>query len=268
MSDSSLKCAEIVRKARAGNYKIGFVLGSGLGTITEKVIDDSRIPYKELPGFPNSAVSSHKGELVAGKLGNQEVIILSGRVHYYERGNATEMRIPIETLRELGCEILILTNAGGSIREQVGPGSIVQISDHINISGANPLIGSSGESQFVDLTNAYDSELSQQFQLAAKKINLNLTEGVYGWWSGPSFETPAEIKMGRIIGVDVAGMSTVPEVIIARYLGLRVAAFSIITNLAAGMQSAVSHQETKEMGLKTSDKLAELFREFLENLND
>ena len=266
MSELSSKCAEIVRKSRPGNYKIGFVLGSGLGTVADSV-EGVRIPYTELPGFPNSAVSSHKGELVAGKLGKQEVVILAGRVHYYERGNATEMRIPIETLHELGCEILVLTNAGGSLREEVAPGSIVQITDHINISGLNPLIGQSGENQFVDLINAYNTEIRQQFQQAAKKINLELFEGVYGWWSGPSFETPAEINMGRIIGVDVAGMSTVPEVIIARHIGLRVVAFSIITNFAAGLQLEVSHQETKEMGLKTSGKLVQLIKQFLEDLN-
>ena len=265
MSELSSKCAEIVGKSRPGSYKIGFVLGSGLGTVADSVIDGIRIPYEELPGFPISAVSSHKGELVAGKLGNQEIIILSGRVHYYERGDASEMRVPIESLHKLGCEILILTNAGGSLRKEVAPGSIVQITDHINISGKNPLIGHSDENQFVDLINAYNSELRQQFQSVAKKIGLELFEGVYGWWSGPSFETPAEINMGRVIGVDVAGMSTVPEVIIARHIGLRVGAFSIITNFAAGMQAKVSHEETKEMGLKTSGKLVQLIQQFLED---
>ncbi|QRM53792.1 purine-nucleoside phosphorylase [Sinorhizobium sp. BG8] len=226
----------------------GIVLGSGLGSLVDSVENAVRIPYSELPSFPIGSVSGHAGELVAGTLGQAPVVMLSGRVHYYEKGDANAMRAPIEALKGLGIDSLILTNSAGSLREDMPPGSVMQITDHINFSGTNPLIGLDGDERFVGMTNAYDAELASRMRRAAAITGEELVSGVYMWFSGPSFETPAEIRMARILGADAVGMSTVPEVLIARSLGLRVAAASVITNYGAGMTGAeLSHHETKDM---------------------
>ncbi|MBP1851737.1 purine-nucleoside phosphorylase [Rhizobium halophytocola] len=237
--------------------RTGIVLGSGLGTLVEALEDPIRIPYDELPGFPVSAVSGHAGELVAGRLGGTPVMMLSGRVHYYEHGDANAMRLPIQVLKSLGVQSLILTNSAGSLREDMPPGSVMQITDHINFSGLNPLIGEASDRRFVGMTGAYDSDLAVRMRRAAEAEDIPLSSGVYMWFSGPSFETPAEIRMARTLGADAVGMSTVPEVIIARFLGLRVAAASVITNLGAGMTGAeLSHDETKDMAPIGGKRLA------------
>ncbi|MBB3655829.1 purine-nucleoside phosphorylase [Rhizobium sp. BK650] len=242
----------------------GIVLGSGLGSLVSEIADPVRIPYKDLPGFPVSAVSGHAGEVVAGHLGSVPVIMLSGRVHYYEKGDPNAMRLPIEVLRALGVEMLILTNSAGSLKEDMPPGSVMQIADHINYSGMNPLIGEESDHRFVGMTNAYDAELSAAMRDAAKKLDIPLGCGVYMWFSGPSFETPAEIRMARILGADAVGMSTVPEVIIARMLGLRVAAASVITNYGAGMTgNELSHEETKDMAPVGGAHLAAILKEMI-----
>jgi purine-nucleoside phosphorylase len=242
----------------------GIVLGSGLGSLVAELDNPIRIPYGDLPGFPASAVSGHAGELVAGRLGNVPVIMLSGRVHYYEKGDANAMRTPIETLKGLGVQKLILTNSAGSLREEMPPGSVMQITDHINYSGMNPLIGEHSDQRFVGMTNAYDSDMSMAMRRAAEKAGLSLFHGVYMWFSGPSFETPAEIRMARILGADAVGMSTVPEVILARLFGLRVAAASVITNYGAGMTgSELSHEETKDMAPVGGARLAAILKEMI-----
>lgn len=244
--------------------RYGIVLGSGLGSLVSELTDVVRIPYKDLPGFPVSAVSGHAGEVVAGHLGSVPVIMLSGRVHYYEKGDANAMRLPIEVLQALGVEVLILTNSAGSLKEDIPPGSVMQIADHINYSGMNPLIGQESDHRFVGMTNAYDAELSAAMQKAAKTLDIPLASGVYMWFSGPSFETPAEIRMARILGADAVGMSTVPEVIIARMLGLRVAAASVITNYGAGMTgNELSHEETKDMAPVGGARLAAILKEMI-----
>lgn len=235
------------------------VLGSGLGSLVERVENAVRIPYADLAGFPVSAVSGHAGELVAGLLGGVPVFILSGRVHYYEKGDANAMRRPLEMLRDLGVETLILTNAAGSLREDMPPGSVMQITDHINYSGMNPLIGEESDGRFVGMTSAYDTDLVERMHAAAVKLDIPLSRGVYMWFSGPSFETPAEIRMARILGADAVGMSTVPEVILARFLGLKVVAASVITNFGAGMTGGeISHQETKDMAPIGGRRLADI----------
>ena len=177
------------------------------------------------------------------------VIVLSGRVHFYERGDASAMRTPIETLKALGVETLILTNSAGSLREDLPPGSVMQITDHINFSGTSPLIGVDSDDRFVGLTSAYEPALVERMRAAAIKLDIPLGSGVYMWFSGPNFETPAEIRMARILGADAVGMSTVPEVILARFFGLKVAAASVITNFGAGMTGGeLSHHETKGHG--------------------
>ena len=240
------------------------VLGSGLGRLAEQVTGAIRIPYGDLAGFPAGGVSGHAGEVVAGHIGHAQVLLLSGRVHYYERGDPAAMRLPIECLADIGVKRLVLTNSAGSLRENMPPGSIMLITDHINWSGMNPLIGEESDRRFVGMTNAYDGEMMAVARMAAKAEGVVLHEGVYMWFSGPSFETPAEIRMARQLGGDAVGMSTVPEVILARFAGLDVAAFSVITNYGAGMTGAeLSHEETKEMAPKGGERLGRVIAAML-----
>ena len=240
------------------------ILGSGLGSLVREITDPVVIPYGELAGFPASGVTGHAGELVAGYLGREPVIMLSGRAHYYESGDARVMRFPIQVLKGLGVQSLILTNSAGSVREDLAPGSVMQITDHINYSGMNPLIGEEGDRRFVGMTSAYDPEMALDMRNAAIRAGIPLFSGVYMWFSGPSFETPAEIRMARVLGADAVGMSTVPEVILARYFGLKVAAASVITNYGAGMTGAeLSHEETKDMAPVGGQRLALILKEML-----
>lgn len=249
--------------------RVAIVLGSGLGSLVDDVEDAVRVPYSEMPGFPVSGVSGHAGELVAGRLGGVPVIMLSGRVHYYEKGDATAMRLPIAVLKGLGVRTLLLTNAAGSLREEMPPGSVMQITDHINFSGYNPLIGEESDGRFVGMTTAYDQSLVQAMREAALSEGIPLSSGVYMWFSGPSFETPAEIRMARILGADAVGMSTVPEVILARFFGLRVAAASVITNYGAGMTGGeLSHEETKDMAPIGGRRLAAILKAMISGGTD
>jgi purine-nucleoside phosphorylase len=244
--------------------RIAIVLGSGLGSLVDEVSDAIRVPYAELPGFPASGVSGHAGELVAGYLGGEPVMMLSGRVHYYEKGDPAAMRAVIEALAGLGVQSLILTNSAGSVRQDIPPGSVMQITDHINYSGMNPLIGEESDNRFVGMTTAYDPDLMLAMRNAAIRATVPLFGGVYMWFSGPSFETPAEIRMARLLGADAIGMSTVPEVILARFFGMRVAAASVITNYGAGMTGAeLSHEETKDMAPVGGKRLAAILKEMI-----
>ena len=242
--------------------KTALVLGSGLGGLVDEVEGAVRISYGDLPGFPKSGVTGHAGEIVAGRLSGQPVLMLAGRAHYYEHGNPAAMRPALEALASLGVDKLLLTNAAGSLEPDMAPGSVMLITDHINFSGTNPLFGEPTDRRFVGLTNAYDSDLRAALEKAAGATGTPLHQGVYMWFSGPSFETPAEIRMARIMGANAVGMSTVPEVILARFLGLRVAACSVITNLAAGMTGGeLSHQETKDMAPLGGRRLAAILKE-------
>ncbi len=252
-----------ILKERLGGLKpwLAIVLGSGLSGLAESVEGAIRVPYAELPGFPEGGVSGHGGALVAGRLEGQPVVMLAGRAHYYEKGDAAAMRPALEALAEIGVEKLILSNAAGSLDPDMPPGSVMLIEDHINLAGANPLIGEKTDKRFVGMTEAYDKRMRRALRRAAEREDLELFRGVYCWWSGPSFETPAEIRMIRMLGADAVGMSTVPEVILARFLGLEVAACSVITNLAAGMTGdELSHEETKEMAPEGGKKLARLLK--------
>ncbi|UIJ95120.1 purine-nucleoside phosphorylase [Sinorhizobium meliloti] len=253
-------------KGRLGGLapRYGIVLGSGLGSLVDAVAEPLRIPYADIPGFPVSSVSGHAGEFVAGRIGDTPVAVLSGRAHYYERGDANAMHVPIETLKRIGVENLILTNSAGSLREDMPPGSVMRIADHIAFAGANPLIGVESDERFVGMTNAYDAALAIGMEEAAERLGVPLARGVYMWFSGPSFETPAEIRMARILGADAVGMSTVPEVILARFFGLKVAAASVVTNFAAGMTgSELSHEETKQMAPLGGTRLAAILKEMI-----
>ncbi len=253
------KALAVVRAKTQRNYRVGLVLGSGLGSLSDAIENRIEIPFEDLSGFPHSAVSGHAAALIAGDLAGVPVILYSGRVHYYEQANAAAMRLPIALLKALGCDTLLLTNSAGSLHENMGPGSAMIITDHINFSGSNPLFGEPTDRRFVGLTETYDGGLRAMIELVAKQENINVHQGVYMWFSGPSFETPAEIKMAKIIGADAVGMSTVPEAILARFFGMRVVAISAITNLAAGMTGQeLSHDETKENAPKAAEKLKQL----------
>jgi purine-nucleoside phosphorylase len=236
--------------------KTAIILGSALGSIVDLVQDPLIIPYTELPGFPVPKISGHAGKLYVGTIGGKELAVLAG-----------VMWPVLEQLKNAGVETLILTNAAGSLKTSMGPGSIMLITDHINYSGMNPLIGQHGDDNFVPMTDAYDPALRKQFLAAAKKEKLNLKQGVYVWFSGPSFETPAEIKMAQIIGGHAVGMSTAPETIMARRLGLKVAGLSVITNLAAGIKGASpSHAETKREGMKAAASMQRLLTRFFKDM--
>lgn len=243
--------------------EVGLVLGSGLGHLTEAV-EGVSIPYSRLEGFPHAGVSGHNPQLAIGQLGDTRVAVFGGREHYYENGRADAMRLPLEVLKALGADRLILTNAAGSMRQDIPPGELMQITDHINFSGLNPLIGERTDARFVPMGAAYDAEMAADFQRAAHEEDVSLAAGTYAWYSGPSFETPAEIRAIRTLGADAVGMSTVPEVILARFLGLRVAGFSTITNMAQGLSDeAISHEHTKAMAPLGAEKLEKLVRRYL-----
>ncbi len=255
--------AEAVRGRTALVPKIGFVLGSGLGAMAEELEGAARFAFSELPGFPASTVSGHAGSLTLGTLEGVPVAMVSGRKHYYEAGEAAAMRPVLECLKALGAEMLFLTNAAGSTREEMGPGSLMMIADHINFSGRDPLIGLPGDDRFVSMVDAYDPKLRMRLRWWAEEAGIEIFEGVYAWFSGPSFETPAEIRAIRTLGADAVGMSTAPETIMARHLGLSVVAVSVITNLAAGMTgAALSHHETKTEAAKAEARFRALLRAF------
>jgi len=257
---------ELAKRLGSRAPKTAVILGSSLGALAEAVENPLVIPYTDLPGFPVPKISGHAGKLFAGMLGGQEVAVLAGRAHPYESGNAAVMRPAIEMLKGAGIETLILTNAAGSLKPEMRPGSIMLITDHINYSGMNPLVGQHGDENFVPMTDAYDPALRRRFHAAAAAEGIPLHEGVYCWYSGPSFETPAEIRMFQIIGGSAVGMSTAPETILARRFGLKVAGLSVITNLAAGIEGASpSHEETKREGAKAAENMKTLVTRFLKD---
>lgn len=256
----------IQRLAGVAPVRLGLILGSGLGHLAGAV-DGVSIPYADLDGFPHIGVSGHNPNLVIGTLEGVRVAVFGAREHYYENGNPAAMRPALELLRELGGDMLIATNAAGSLRPDIRPGDLMLLNDHINFSGLNPLIGEKTDARFVPMTTAHDPDLRAGLMDAAKAVGIPLPEGVYAWYSGPSFETPAEIRAIRILGGDAVGMSTVPEVILARFLGLRVAAISTITNMAAGLSDEqISHAHTKAMAPLGAVKLESILRQFLRSL--
>ena len=253
-------------RASAEPVRLGLILGSGLGHLAGAV-EGVAIPYGDLPGFPHAGVSGHNPNLVIGRLEGVRVAVFGAREHYYENGNPAAMRLALETLKALGAEGLIATNAAGSLRPDIAPGDLMLLNDHINFSGLNPLIGERTDARFVPMTEAHDPAYRAALRAAAAAEGIALPEGVYAWYSGPSFETPAEIRAIRTLGGDAVGMSTVPEVILARFLGLRVAAISTITNMAAGMSDEkISHEHTKAMAPLGAAKLERILRGFLRGL--
>ncbi|QBX33730.1 purine-nucleoside phosphorylase [Paracoccus liaowanqingii] len=260
----SADLAALIRE-RAGDQApdYGLILGSGLGHLAAQV-QGVAIPYDDLPGFPHAGVSGHVPQLVIGQLEGRRVAVFGGRSHYYERGRADAMRLPLETLAALGCEKLILTNAAGSLRADIPTGGLMLLNDHIAFAGTNPLIGEATDARFVPMTDAHDARMRAALSAAAQAEGVDLPEGVYCWFSGPSFETPAEIRAARILGANAVGMSTVPEIILSRFLGLRTAAISVVTNMGAGLSDeAISHDHTKAMAPLGAAKLERVLRRFL-----
>lgn len=249
LSQNPYHCVNIIRGYKKDfTPRVAFILGSGLGALAEQIENAVEISYEELPGFPVSTVHGHAGELVLGTLAGVPVACMKGRGHFYEGKGMAVMTDAIRTLKLLGCELLFCTNAAGSLRPEVGPGSLVSLCDHINTMPGTPMVGLNDErfgDRFFSLANAYDAGYRAILQAVAKEEGFTLNEGVFVSYPGPNFETAAEIRMMQIIGGDVVGMSVVPEVITARHCGLKVVAVSAITNLAEGLGDIkLSHAQT------------------------
>jgi xanthosine phosphorylase len=256
-------------RARAGGRtpRLGIVLGSGLGGLANLLDDAVVIPYAEIPGFPTSTVAGHAGRFLVGELEGVTVACMQGRFHLYEgHPPAAAIKLPIRTFAALRVEALLLTNAAGSLRTEAGPGSLMLITDHLNFMWTNPLIGPNDDiwgERFVGLEDAYDPALRSRLLGLAAGLGIHLHEGVYGALLGPLFETPAEVRAYRVLGADAVGMSTVPEVIVARHAGLRVVAISAITNLAVGMSDVpVDHEQTLRGAAIAAADLTRLVRAF------
>jgi len=250
-----------------GSPRVGVVLGSGLGAVADAVEDPTVVSYEDLPGFPRPTVVGHAGRAVLGSIGGVPVAVFQGRAHLYEGGDPETIRVPVRALRAAGASVLILTNAAGSLRPEVVPGSLMAITDHINMQGANLLVGANDDAvgpRFPSLRDAYDPELLQGLRESAGEVGVPLAEGVYVAVMGPTFETPAEIRAFRVLGADAVGMSTVQETIVARHCGLRVAAVSVITNLAEGMtDEPLSHEQTLRSAEAGAADLARLLLDFI-----
>jgi len=256
--------------ARAPGFKprVAVLLGSGLGPFADEVKPLASISYGELPGFPQTTVGSHAGRLVLGHVGATPVAVLQGRGHYYERGRPDEMASAIRMMAALGCEALLQTNAAGSLRLDLPPGTLMAITDHINFTGVNPLFGVNGN-RFVDMVDAYDPALTDKLLAAARAAGVVCHKGVYIWFSGPSFETPAEIRAAGLLGADAVGMSTAPETILARHAGMKVAALSLMTNYAAGFAPGkLGHEQTLAVAASASGDVRRVLRTFLERYGD
>jgi len=241
------------------------ILGSGLGAFADAVEDATEIPYGEIPGWPASTAVGHAGSLVAGRFAGVPVAVMKGRAHLYEGHPPSTVVFGVRVLGRLGVRSLVLTNACGAIDPAVEPGRLVAISDHLNLQGSSPLVGPNDETlgpRFPDMSDAYDPEYRRLAREAAGRLGLRLGEGVYAAWLGPAFETPAEIRMMRALGADLVGMSTVPEVLAARHMGIRCLALSCVTNAAAGVRpEPIDHERVLEVGQRASADLVALLRE-------
>lgn len=242
----------------------GVVLGSGLGGLADSLDGVVEIPYAELPGWPEATAVGHAGTLVLGTLDGVPVAVLRGRAHLYEGLPPEKVVFGVRVLGRLGVRTLVLTNAVGGIRDGLQPGQLVLVSDHLNLQGSSPLVGPNDDAlgpRFPDLSNAYDPALRDAARSAARRLGLELPEGVYAAWLGPAFETPAEIRMIRTLGGDVVGMSLVPEVLAARHMGIRCLALSLVTNRAAGLQDeAIDHEAVLAVGAQAQQTLTALLR--------
>ena len=261
----------LVRERASVEPKVGLVLGSGLGSIVDELEDPREIPYSDIPGWPVSTAVGHAGVLVLGTLREVPVAAMVGRAHLYEGVSADRVAFGVRVLGRLGIRSLVVTNAAGGINPDFAPGQLVLISDHVNLQGASALVGPNEESlgpRFPDMSDAYDPALRASAREAAARLGIDVREGVYAAWLGPQFETPAEIRFMRAVGGDLAGMSTVQEVIAARHMGVRVLGISVVTNPAAGVSSEkIDHEAVLEVGARAAGSLTALVRELVPTLS-
>ncbi len=257
----------VVNKLENKNIDIAIILGSGLGDLVDSLEDKKIIDYSEIPYFPKSTVEGHKGRLVFGKLSNKNVLCMQGRFHYYENYDMKTIVYPVQMFKLMGINNLIVTNAAGGVNTSFEPGDLMLITDHIKLISDNPLRGENLDfgPRFFDMSNAYSKRLQNIARESAKELDINLKEGVYQFFAGPSFETPAEVKLARLLGCDAVGMSTVPEVIAASHAGIEVLGFSCITNMASGiLDQPLNHQEVLETGQKVKQKFSNLVKKVIE----
>jgi purine-nucleoside phosphorylase len=259
-----------IRRVTGREPHIAVVLGSGLGAFADELADPIAIPYSDIPGWPVSTAAGHSGKLVFGKLGELDIAVMAGRAHLYEGYTPSQVTAGVRVLHRLGARSMVFTNAAGGINLSYRQGALVLISDHINLQGSHPLIGPNDDSagpRFPDMTEAYSLAYRTIAHHVAQQLNIQLQEGVYAALTGPSYETPAEIRYLRTIGADLVGMSTVPEVIVANYLGMRVLAISCVTNMAAGiLPQKINHEEVLETGRQVRDTLIRFLKALLPNL--
>ena len=253
-----------IRSLTTGTPRVAVVLGSGLGAFADELTNPLSIPYGDIPGWPQSTAVGHAGKLVIGSLDGVEVAELAGRAHFYEGYTASEVTTGVRVLAQLGVKSMVFTNAAGGINLSYQQGGLVLISDHINLQGLNPLIGPNDDAlgpRFPDMSDAYCAAYRTIARQVARELRLDLREGVYAALSGPSYETPAEIRFLRTIGADLVGMSTAPEVIVANYLGVKVLAISCVTNMAAGiLPQKINHEEVLETGRRVRDILVNFLK--------
>lgn len=268
MNERVRKAADAIRSA-CGGTEIGLILGSGLADSID-LADARTIRYEEIPGFPISTAAGHKSEWVTGTLGGRRVCMMRGRFHYYEGWTPEDIILPVRVMKVLGVRTLIVTNAAGGVNLGFAPGDLMLITDHINYSGVNPLIGPNDEdfgTRFPDMSRAYTPALQKIAAETAAGLGIDLKRGVYMWFSGPTYETPAEIRMARVLGADAVGMSTVPEVIAAAHCGMNVLGITCITNMAAGiLDQPLSHREVMETGERVRATFASLITAVAEKL--
>ena len=266
-TEAAVKAAKAIRKRAASQQPtFGIILGSGLGGLSKSIGEAVRIPFGDIPGFPEVTVAGHEGAMIVGTLGGREIVALSGRFHMYEGHPAALAAFPVRVFHALGARDLFVSNAAGGISARLAVGDLMMISDHLNLMGSNPLVGETGEAEirFPDMTDAYNPGLRWLLRTTAERLGITLREGIYAGLLGPSYETPSEVKMLKLFGADAVGMSTVPEVIVARALGMRVVGVSCITNAAAGVTgSALSHAEVLETTNRVSSTFESLVTEFL-----
>jgi xanthosine phosphorylase len=271
-NNSPFQAASIVRSRMPAGFapRAALILGSGLGVLADQMTDVVTIGFDELPGFPISTVHGHAGQMVLGNLAGVPVVCLKGRGHFYEGYGLGVMTSAVRTLKLLGCEFVFVTNAAGSLRAEVDAGSLVALNDHINFLPGSPMIGPNDERfgpRFFSMANAYDADLRKLLQDTAAAQNITLHEGVYIAYSGPNFETPAEIRAFTRLGADVVGMSVVPEVVPARHCGLKVVGVSVVTNLAEGLSPfPLSHEQTLKYAAVGAESLVKLIQAFFANL--
>ena len=271
-NNSPFQAAEIIRARIPADFKprVAMILGSGLGVLAEQMTDAVTISFNELPGFPISTVHGHAGELVIGTLSGVAVVCMKGRGHVYEGYGLGVMTSAVRTMKLLGCEMLFVTNAAGSLRTEVDAGALVALTDHINFMPGTPMMGPNDERfgpRFFSMANAYDADLRGLLKASAEEKKVTLHEGVYIAYAGPNFETPAEIRAFKTLGADVVGMSVVPEVVSARHCGLKVVGVSAITNLAEGLSPfPLSHEQTLKYAAIAATSLIEVILGFLANV--